>query len=76
MWLKHDRLYHESLNNGTREEKLISVKKAATYYKVARNLPKEHDEDIGRARYEPILEEIDKFQPIAFPCHAWLAHRC
>jgi len=60
MWLGHDRLYHESLNNGTREEKLISIKKAATYYKVARNLPKEHDEYTGRARYEPILEEIDK----------------
>ena len=60
MWLRHDRHYHESLNNGTHEEKLISIKKAATYYKVARNLPKEHDEDIGRARYEPLLEIIDK----------------
>jgi len=66
--------YHKSLNNGTREEKLISIKKAATHYKVARNLFKELDEDIGRARYEPILEEIDK--PITFPCHAWLARRC
>lgn len=60
MWLRHDRFYHESLNNGTREEKLISIKRAATYYKVARNLPKEHDEGIGRARYEPLLEVIDK----------------
>lgn len=60
MWLRHDRLYHESLNNGTREEKLISIKKAATYYNVARNLPKEHDEDIGRARYEPLLDIIDQ----------------
>ena len=60
MWLRHDRLYHESLNNGTRDEKLISIKKAATYYKVARNLPKAYDEDIGRARYEPILRIIDK----------------
>ena len=60
MWLRHDRLYHESLNNGTCEEKLVSIKKAATYYKVARNLPKEHDEDIGRARYEPILKILDK----------------
>ena len=60
MWLRHDRLYHESMNNGTREEKLISIKKAATYYKVARNLPKEYDEDIGCARYEPIVRIIDK----------------
>lgn len=60
MWLRHDRFYHESLNIGTREEKLISIKKAATYYKVARNLPREHDEEIGRARYEPLLEVIDK----------------
>lgn len=60
MWLRHDRIYHESLNTGTREEKLISIKKAATYYKVARNLPKEHDEYIGHSRYEPILKIIDK----------------
>jgi hypothetical protein len=64
--LRHDRLYHESLNKGTREEKLTSIRKAATYYKVARNLPKEHDEDIGRARYEPVLEEIDKVGPSDF----------
>ncbi len=60
MWLRHDRFYHESLNHGTCEERLLSIKKAATYYKVARNLRKEHDEDIGHARYEPILKIIDK----------------
>lgn len=60
MWLTHDRIYHESLNNGTREEKLISIKNAATYYKVARNLPKKYDEDISCERYEPILKIIDK----------------
>ena len=60
MWLSHDRLYHDSLNNGTREVKLISIKNAATYYKVAHNLPKEHDEDVGCARYEPLLNVIDK----------------
>lgn len=66
MWLRHDRLYHESLNNGTRDEKLISIKKAATYYKVARNLPKAYDEDIARARYEPILRIIDKISASDF----------
>ena len=60
MWLKHDRPYHDSLNNGTREEKLNSIKKAVTYYKVARNLPKEYDVDIRCDRYEPILKIIDK----------------
>lgn len=60
MWLRHDRIYHESLNNGTREDKLISIKKAAAYYKVARNLPTEYDEDIGCARYEPIVKILDK----------------
>lgn len=60
MWLRHDRQIHQSMNNGTREEKLISIKEAATHYKVARNLPKKYDEDIGCARYEPILEVIDK----------------
>ncbi|WP_146108692.1 hypothetical protein [Chromatium okenii] len=60
MWLTHDRLYHESLNNGTHEEKLVFIKQAATYYKVARNLPKEYDEDIGYARYEPVIKIIDE----------------
>jgi hypothetical protein len=60
MWLRHDRHYHESINNGTPGEKLITIKKAATYYKVARNLPKEYDENTGCARYEPILKIIDK----------------
>lgn len=68
MWLRHDRIYHESLNNGTREERLISIKKAATYYKVARNIPKKHDEDIGRARYEPILNVLDKAIAADFSC--------
>lgn len=60
MWLKHDRLYHEALNNGTRDEKLSSITKAMSYYKVARNLPKECDEGNGCKRYEPILGIIDK----------------
>jgi hypothetical protein len=60
MWLKYDRLYHEALNNGTCDEKLSSIKMATTYYKVARNLPKECDEGNGRKRYEPILDIIDK----------------
>lgn len=60
MWLRHDRFYHESINNGTRKERLVSIKKAATYYKVARNLPKEYDEDIGYERYEPIVKILDK----------------
>ena len=60
MWLTHDRFCHASINNGTRKEKLISIKKAVTYYKVARNLPKKYDEDIGCTRYEPIVKIIDK----------------
>ena len=60
MWLRHDMIYHESLNNGTREEKLNSIKKAATYYKVARNLPKMHEEKSGCERYEPIVNILDK----------------
>ena len=60
MWLRHDRLYHESINNGTLEEKLIAIKKAAAYYKVARNLPKEYDKDKGCERYEPIAKILDK----------------
>jgi len=60
MWLKHDRIYHDALNNGTRAEKLAALKKAAYYYKIARNLPTECDEGRGLERYEPVLKIIDK----------------
>lgn len=60
MWLKHDRHYHESINNGTRQEKLAAIKKATTYYKVARNLPKKYDEDMDYERFEPIIKILDK----------------
>ena len=66
MWLSNDRLYHDALNIGTREVKLMSIKNAATYYKVARNLPKEHDEDVGCVRYEPLLNVIDKVRTSDF----------
>lgn len=60
MWLSHDRSCHESLQSGTRDEKLASLKDAAVHYKVARNLPKECDKDRGLSRYEPVLEVIDE----------------
>lgn len=60
MWLSHDRGCHESLQSGTRDEKLTSLKDAAVHYKVARNLPKECDKDRGLFRYEPVLEVIDE----------------
>ena len=66
MWLQHDRPYHESINNGNCKNKLTGIKKAATYYKVARNLPKEFDEDIGYYRYEPILKILDKVNSADF----------
>lgn len=66
MWLRHDRLCHESMNNGNRSEKLISIKKAAAYYKVSRNLPKEYDEDAGFERYEPIVKILDGIKASSF----------
>lgn len=59
MWLKHDRIYYEALTGGIREEKLAAIKKAVTYYKVARNLPTRCDEGIVCDRYEPILKILD-----------------
>ena len=67
MWLQHDRPYHEAINNGAREEKLSAIQQAVNYYKVARNLPKAYDEDIGCDRYGPILEIIDTVIASDFP---------
>ena len=61
MWLKHDRNYHATLKSKSKsdEEKLSSLKEAAHYYKVSRNLPKKHDEGKRLPRYEPVLEIIN-----------------
>jgi len=57
MWLKHDRIYHDALNNHGKKEKLLAIKKAAQYYKVSRNLPKKHETG---ERLSPVLKAIDK----------------
>lgn len=64
MWLKHDRLYHEALNNGDHNGKLKAIKDVAAEYRIARNLPTKYEKNC--ARYAPILEIIDKVMPVDF----------
>jgi len=58
-WLSWDMKFFEVLNGRDRHEKLKTLKEAATFYKVARNLPKAYDEQKGYKRYEPLLDVLE-----------------
>lgn len=58
-WLSRDKKYHEVLQSNNKAEKLIILKEAASFYRVARNFLKQGDVAIGLQRYEPVLEIID-----------------
>ncbi|PIE46481.1 MAG: hypothetical protein CSA42_08345 [Gammaproteobacteria bacterium] len=58
-WLSHDRAYCQVFSEGNKTEKLNMLKRAADFYKVARNLPKKFDEGQKLERYEPVLEIIE-----------------
>lgn len=65
-WLTFDMGYCRALSNGNKSEKLTTLKNAGAFYRVARNLPLEHDEKIRLARYEPVLDIIDPLKPNQF----------
>lgn len=56
MWIAHDSVYYNGLKRNKIDEKLESLKKAAKYYKVARNLPKKYDK---KERYSDVLNIIE-----------------
>lgn len=63
-WLTYDRHYCQALsnsnnNNNDDDKKLTALKNAASFYRVARNLPSEFDVKKGLARYQPVLEILD-----------------
>ena len=64
-WLTYDRGYCQALSNGTKEEKLSTLKSAGGFYSVARNLPREFDEKEGR--YQPVLTILDSVSKERFP---------
>lgn len=68
-WESNDKEFHISLNGDKQEEeKLKVIKKAATVYKVARNLPKKFDDSRRYGYLLDILEDINetdfKIEPI------------
>ena len=64
-WLTYDRGYCQALSNGTKEEKLSTLKSTGGFYSVARNLPREFDEKEGR--YQPVLTILDSVSKERFP---------
>lgn len=62
-WLSNDKQWHEALNsNGSVVDKCAAIKKAATFYRVARNLPTECDINATPSieRFRPVLDVLNK----------------
>ncbi|HUX78581.1 MAG TPA: hypothetical protein VMW10_02375, partial [Alphaproteobacteria bacterium] len=59
-WLSNDKRFVETLAGQSNDSKLEILKKAAVFYKVARNLPETGDTKKGMRRYQPVLDIIDK----------------
>ncbi len=66
LWLSKDRKFCEALQGDDEAVKLQALTEAATFYRVARNLPRAHDVDNGIPRYKPVLEVIDALAPNTF----------
>lgn len=62
-WLNYDRVFCETLSGHDNEAKLFALKKAAGFYRVARNL---HSETKEIERYQPVLDIIDSVSPEQF----------
>jgi len=71
-WISKDRRYYQSLAGNDESEKLQVLQDAATFYRVARNLPVLHDEGRGLRRYKPVLDIIDAQTSAAFQGEALL----
>ena len=59
-WLTYDMWYCQVLSKDNKKNKLTALKNAGSFYRVARNLPSEFDAKKGMARYEPVLDILDK----------------
>lgn len=65
-WILRDSGYCEALANGSEDEKLNALYKAAAFYRISRNLPLAADENIGLPRYKPLLDVLDSVRPSDF----------
>jgi hypothetical protein len=65
-WLAHDRIYCEGLAGKDEAAKLKSLKKAAAFYRVSRNLPEVYDSKKGLPRYKPVLDVLESVTPATF----------
>lgn len=65
-WLTYDSKFCDALSGSKREDKLAALKKAGGFYRVARNLPREFDDENEIPRYSPILDIIDNVNPNDF----------
>jgi hypothetical protein len=68
LWENHDRNCHKILtdNNSTENDKLSALKKAGTFYRVARNLPTKYDHP---RRYGPVLDILEEITKENFKEH-------
>ena len=62
-WLKYDRGYCDALSGNDNDRKVSALKKAAGFYRVARNL---RTEDKEASRYQPVLDILDSIDPKKF----------
>ena len=62
LWLTQDKAPCEVLAGNNPELKLQQLKKAATAYRVARNLPRKYDKEKEMVRYDPILQVLDSLE--------------
>lgn len=58
IWVTVDRQIHQLLNSIEISDQLSAVAKAVRSYKIARNLPKTGDSDVGMKRYLPVVEAL------------------
>ncbi len=70
-WFNYDQQYCDALAGHDRDKKLSAMKKAGSFYGVARTLHLKFDENKfekkGRLkRYEPVLEILDSLEPSQF----------
>lgn len=57
-WFGKDREYCQVLNNGTRQQKRNTLKKAGAFYRVARNFKTEYEKERGEERFDRLIDML------------------
>jgi hypothetical protein len=66
IWVRVDREIHKALNSIDISDQLSAVAKAVRSYKIARNLPKTGDSDVGVERYLPVVKALSSISKDEF----------